>query len=140
MDDAMSGRPCNSWEELCHFVGGSPSSFKGQLLTLIEKSDPGNRSRLRQEFPREVAAWETWCWRAPCTWGELERAIPAEASARTVTFDVTDPAVCHALTQSLSDYADRQQDMAAIGDIPEARLTWAAHAKLMLGQVEAAGS
>lgn len=49
-----------SFEVLCLLLGGSPTSFTGQLLALIAKADPGNRYRLRQGFPREVLAWELW--------------------------------------------------------------------------------
>lgn len=63
-----------------------------------------------------------------------------EAPPRTVTFDLSDPDVRHVLTQALEDYADRQQDMAVIRDNPEQRLTWAALAKTMREQAEAAGS
>lgn len=63
--------------------------------------------------------------------------VPAPPPS-TVAFDLTDPDVRHALTQALEDFADRQQTMAATGDIPEKRLTWAAHAKSMLDQAEAA--
>jgi hypothetical protein len=49
----------------------------------------------------------------------------------TVTFDLSDPAARHALTQALEDYAGRQEDMAASGDAPEQRLAWADRAKAM---------
>jgi hypothetical protein len=58
---------------------------------------------------------------------------------RTVTYDLSDPAARHALTQALTEYADRQADMAVIGDSPETRLTWAARAKSMLDQAGAEG-
>jgi hypothetical protein len=63
-----------------------------------------------------------------------------EAARRTVVFDVADPAALHALTQALSDYAERQLDMAAIGDSAETRLSWAAFAKSFHGQAEAAAA
>jgi hypothetical protein len=69
-----------------------------------------------------------------------EHLATAPAAHGTVVFDVADPAALHALTQALSDYAERQQDMAAIGDSPETRLTWAAFAKSFREQAEAAGA
>lgn len=129
MDDVTAARPCGSWEELCLFLGGSTTSFTGMLLTLIAKADPGNRARLRAEFPRHVAAWETWRVLAPCTWGELEAAIPAEAKRRTVTFDITSPDDRHVITQSLDDYLVRQTGLAADGDNKDKRTGWAAAAR-----------
>jgi hypothetical protein len=62
----------STWEELCLFLDGSPTSFTGLLLTLITKADPGNRARLREGFPRQVAAWEAWCEHAPLTRERLD--------------------------------------------------------------------
>lgn len=47
-------------ELLAIYLGGSGSSFTGQLLRLIAKADTGNRHRLAQSFPTEVHAWEVW--------------------------------------------------------------------------------
>jgi hypothetical protein len=52
--------PITTYAELALALGGSEDSFTGQLLALIAKADPGNRSRLRKGFPRHVAAWELW--------------------------------------------------------------------------------
>jgi hypothetical protein len=66
--------------------------------------------------------------------------LPDEADlSRAVVYDLSDPDVRHALTEALERYADRQQTMAAIGESPEKRLTWAAHAKSMQAQADAAG-
>jgi hypothetical protein len=69
------GHPAGSWEGLVLFLDGMPSSFTGQLLTLIEKADPGNRARLAEAFPFEVRAWETWRRHSPQTWGELAELL-----------------------------------------------------------------
>ena len=138
MDDAAAARPCSTWYELCLFLDGSPSSFTGQLLTLIEKADPGNRHRLREAFPRQVAAWEAWRELAPCTWGELDAAADARMrerpQARTVTYDLSDSARRHALIAALDRYADRQQTIAAAGVDSDRNLTLSAHAKEMQQQ------
>lgn len=47
-------------DELSRWLGGSGDSFTGVLLHLIAKADPGNRARLTQAFPLEVAAWLVW--------------------------------------------------------------------------------
>jgi hypothetical protein len=140
VDDITAAHPCGTWEELCLFLDGMPSSFTGQLLTLIEKADPGNRARLRAEFPRQVAAWETWRAIAPCTWGELEAAIPAEARRVTVTFDVTDSGDHHALIQALDDYQAKQRDLAADGDNPDKRTGWAMAARRFRDQADEAAA
>jgi hypothetical protein len=40
--------------------GTDTSDFHALLYTLISKSDPGNRERLRSGFPNEVKAFEDW--------------------------------------------------------------------------------
>jgi hypothetical protein len=65
----------DDWAGLCLFLGTSPDSFGGRLLSLVEKADPVNREKLRGAYPRHVAAWEAWRVLAPCTWGDLEAAI-----------------------------------------------------------------
>lgn len=76
MDETTAAMPVDSWDELCLFLKGSPSSFTGMLLTLLAKSEPENQARLRRAFPRHVAAWEIWVVRAPeLTYGELEEAL-----------------------------------------------------------------
>jgi hypothetical protein len=139
VDDAMAARSAASWYELCLFLGGSPDSFTGLLLTLIAKADPGNRARRRDAYPRHVAAWETWQRIAPCTWGDLEAAIPEQATQVTVTFDITDPGARHALLQALDDYQVKETGLAADGDNPEKRTEWAAVARRLWEQAEAAG-
>jgi hypothetical protein len=138
MDDATASRPAGTWHELCLFLGGSPSSFTGQLLELVAKADPGDRERLREAFPRQVAALEALREIGPCTWGELETAITVRERRRTVTFDLSDSARRHALIAALDRYADRQQAAAAAGIDPDRRLTLAAHAKDMRQRAAAA--
>lgn len=75
MRPAESAWRADTWDDLCLFLGTSPDSFGGQLLSLAEKADPANLARLRGAYPRHVAAWEAWRRTAPCTWGELEAAI-----------------------------------------------------------------
>lgn len=77
MDDVKAAFRADSWPELCLFLDGSPTSFTGKLLTLCESADPGNLARLRQGFPRHVAAWEEWRAHAPLSWGELEKLTEA---------------------------------------------------------------
>lgn len=55
----------SSWHELCLFLGGTPDSFTGRLLDLVQKSDPVDRARLRAAYPRHVAAFEAWQLEAP---------------------------------------------------------------------------
>jgi hypothetical protein len=45
---------------LCFALGGSDSSWTGDALRLIGKSDPQHRAALRRALPGHVAAWETW--------------------------------------------------------------------------------
>lgn len=139
MDDVTASRPCGTWEELCLFLGASPSSFGGMLLTLAEKADPGNRARLRAEFPRHVAAWEAWRVLAPCTWGELQAAIPARAERRTVTYDLNNAIASFVLTTALEEFAARQRDQATDEGGHQARERWADLADQMRAQAEAAG-
>lgn len=77
MDNAamLPGHPAGEWHDLVLFLNGMPDSFTGQLLTLIEKADPGNRARLRDAYPFEVLAWETWRDNSPATWGDLGALI-----------------------------------------------------------------
>lgn len=77
VDDVTATRRVDSWPDLCLFLGGSTDSFTGLLLVLIAKADPGNRRKLRGDFPREVAAWEEWQAHAPLSWGELDRLTNA---------------------------------------------------------------
>jgi hypothetical protein len=77
VDDVTAAQVVGRWDELVLFLGGSPDSFTGLLLVLIEKGDPGNRARLRGGFPREVAAWEEWQAHAPLSRGELHELTEA---------------------------------------------------------------
>lgn len=52
--------PLDGIGDLALLLGGSETSFTGQLLLLIAKADPGNRARLAVAFPRAVRAWELW--------------------------------------------------------------------------------
>lgn len=72
--------PVRTWDHLVMALGGAPTSFTGQLLTLLAKADPGNRERLRQGFPVEVAAWEIWhLAREPLTVAQLYAIVTAYA-------------------------------------------------------------
>lgn len=51
--------------DLAQFLGGSDTSFTGDLLRLIAKADVGNRARLRLAFPEHVSAWEAWMATSP---------------------------------------------------------------------------
>jgi hypothetical protein len=77
-------QPIEGWDnrqmfgtgDLAVFLGGSETSFTGLLLVLMQKADPGNLSRLRLAFPREVKAWETWNSTSPVpTFAELREAL-----------------------------------------------------------------
>jgi hypothetical protein len=68
--------PLAGWSDLCLALGGSPDSFTGRLLELIQKADPGNKRRLRLGFPQHVAALDLWMRCAPeLTAGELRDHI-----------------------------------------------------------------
>lgn len=71
--------------DLARFLGGSESSFTGQLLLLLQKADPGNVARIRMGFPEIVAAWETWNAMSPTpTSRQLREAIADAPARRTV--------------------------------------------------------
>jgi hypothetical protein len=57
--------PIGDIGDLARALGGDQTSFTGDLLRLIAKADPGNRSRLRGAFPRQVLAWELWMATSP---------------------------------------------------------------------------
>ncbi len=82
MDKDLPGHVVSTWEDLVLFLGGSPDSFTGLLLVLIAKADPGNRARLTEAFPRQVAAWEEWCASAPLTRGQLEDLVTGRLDGR----------------------------------------------------------
>lgn len=62
-------QPVTTYDDLARFLGGSGDSFTGDLLRLIQRSDPGNRSRLARVYPGEVLAW--------CIWIDVERSAAA---------------------------------------------------------------
>lgn len=71
--------------DLARFLGGSESSFTGQLLLLLQKADPGNVARIRMGFPEIVEAWETWNATSPTpTWGQLREALTDGLIRRTM--------------------------------------------------------
>lgn len=48
-------------EELRALIcGPRANNFHSLLYSLISKSDPANRERLRLAFPEEVKVWEDW--------------------------------------------------------------------------------
>lgn len=64
--------------DLARIVGGSHDSFKGQLLALMRKADPGNRARLASAFRYEhtmLSVWEDFA--DPPTWRQLHNAYIA---------------------------------------------------------------
>jgi hypothetical protein len=76
--DVWNDRQIFSTGELALFLGGSHDSFTGKLLELIAKAQatPGNYSRLKFAFPREVRAWETWNSLSPApTFAQLREAL-----------------------------------------------------------------
>lgn len=58
-------RPMAGIGDLALALGGSETSFTGDLLRLIAKSDPGNRTLLRTAYPRQVLAYELWMATSP---------------------------------------------------------------------------
>jgi len=79
MDEALAAHPAGNWEDLVLYLGGSPGSFTGMLLTLAAKADPRNLALLRGAFPRQVTAWEAWVRHSPATWGELDAILAGES-------------------------------------------------------------
>ena len=76
--DPWIDRQIFSTGELALFLGGSHDSFTGKLLELVAKAQatPGNYSRLKFAFPREVRAWETWNSMSPApTFRQLREAL-----------------------------------------------------------------
>lgn len=66
--------------DLALFLRGSDDSFTGDLLRLIARADPGNRSLLRGAFPEAVEAYAAWhsCTETP-TASELRNVIDQRA-------------------------------------------------------------
>lgn len=71
----LPGHPAGDWHDLLLFLHGDRGTFTDLLLCAVEKADPPNRARLRQVFPFEVLAWETWRDNSPATWGDLADLI-----------------------------------------------------------------
>lgn len=70
--------PVHDHHGLCLALGGDTDSFTGDLLRLVAKADPVNRTRLMLAFPGEVVAWEHWVAKAPAiTAGEIVRLAEA---------------------------------------------------------------
>lgn len=62
--------------ELAIFLGGSETSFTGQLLALFAKADPGNWQRLANAFPEEALALIAWTEADPApTWAQLAQLL-----------------------------------------------------------------
>jgi hypothetical protein len=61
-----------------------------------------------------------------------------ETPPRTVTFDLSTADARHVLLQSLDEYAAKETGLAADGDNPEKRTGWAAEARRLWEQAEAA--
>lgn len=122
MDKDLAGDVVSTWEDLVLFLGGSPDSFTGLLLTLIAKADPGNRARLAEAFPGQVAAWEAWCELAPLTAARLE----ALAEARVKT---------SAGGRAAFSFADLKEMFYLLGDRPET-----GHAKAKLEVLSDSGT
>jgi hypothetical protein len=77
--DPFEDRELYGTGDLAVFLGGSETSFTGQLLLLLQKADPGNVARIRMGFPEIVEAWETWNAMSPTpTWRELREALAAK--------------------------------------------------------------
>ena len=77
--DPRDYRPLYGIGDLAEFLGGSESSFTGQLLLLLQKADPGNVARIRMGFPEVVETWEMWNAMSPTpTWRQLREALTGE--------------------------------------------------------------
>ena len=65
-------------DDLAIFLGGSATSFTGELLQLIAKADPLNQMRLAKGFPDAVWGWRMWQSDMPAvTVGYLQDALEA---------------------------------------------------------------
>ncbi len=81
--DAQDDRPVGGTGDLAAFLGGSPDSFKGKLLDLIDgaQAAPEHWARLELAFPAEVNAWRTWQSMSPApTFGQLRARLDGQAS------------------------------------------------------------
>lgn len=69
--------------ELAIFLGGSETSFTGQLLALFAKADPGNWRRLAGAFPEEAEALLAWTEHDPApTWAQLAAMVAPSGAER----------------------------------------------------------
>jgi hypothetical protein len=50
----------STYLDLARWLGGDNTSWTGDFLRLLAKSDPQHREALRRAAPRAVAAWEIW--------------------------------------------------------------------------------
>lgn len=80
--NSLLDRPVDDLGDLAVVVGGSADSFKGQLLALMAKADPGNRARLAAAFPYEYGMFVVWQEFADSpTWRQLHAAYVARNAA-----------------------------------------------------------
>lgn len=68
--------------ELALFLGGDVTSFTGDLLRLIAKSDPSNLAKLSAAYPREVRAFLLWRASAPVAAPVLVKLLEATSMMR----------------------------------------------------------
>ena len=74
---AWKDRGMPTLDELALFLGGSGTSFTGDLLRLMRKADPENRRQLERAFPREHRALTFWDleYSEPLTMGQLDEMM-----------------------------------------------------------------
>ncbi len=49
-----------TYGDLARWLGGDETSWTGDFLHLVAKSDPQHREALRRAAPRAVKAWNLW--------------------------------------------------------------------------------
>jgi hypothetical protein len=64
-------RVVENYTDLARWLGGDETSWTGDFLRLVAKSDPQHREALRRAAPRAVAAWEAWYAQHPVTGDQL---------------------------------------------------------------------
>lgn len=67
----------DDFHSLCLFLGGDTTSFTGDLLSLIGKSDPANLNKLATAFPHETRAYLMWRSLGPIPADTLLRLLEA---------------------------------------------------------------
>ena len=78
VSDHWASHPITTTAHLALFLGGSHDSFTGLLLVLFQKADPGNYARLKDAFPEQAQAYETWMAMSPApTFAQLREALEA---------------------------------------------------------------